>query len=114
VGRSGASKSQPAFYAHTGNLGGDLIAVLHLPYTAWHLSHVIYGAALAPDLDRVRLAGTLAAFLFGTGVAAHALDEWQSRPLRTGLSDRVLLGLGVCGVAAGLAIGVAGAFVISP
>lgn len=107
-------RSQPAFYAHTGNRRSDLLTLLHLPYTAWHLSYIIYGAVLAPELNLVRLVGTLAAFLFGTGIAAHSLDEWHSHPLRTGLSDRILVGTGVCGIVAALAIGVVGTFVISP
>ena len=35
-----------AFYAPCGSWGADLIAVLHPPYTAWHLSYVVIGAAL--------------------------------------------------------------------
>jgi hypothetical protein len=101
------AKTQPAFYTRTGSTAGDLLALLHLPYTAWHLSYVVYGACLAAELDGVRLAGTLAAFFFGTGIAAHALDEWFSRPMGTRLGDRVLLGLGVGGLAAGAALAVA-------
>jgi hypothetical protein len=105
---------RPAFYAHTGTLRGDLVALLHVPYTAWHLSYVVLGAALAPEVDLVRLGGTVAAFFAGTGIAAHALDEWHSRPLRTSLSDGALLGLGLAGMAVSLALGVAGAVVVSP
>ena len=105
---------QPAFYARTGSVRGDLVTLLHPPYTAWHLSYVIYGAAIAPDLDVMRLGGTLAAFLLGTGVAAHALDEWHSRPLRTGFSDRTLLVAGALAIVAASAIAVAGMLVISP
>ena len=60
------------------------------------------------------LAGTLLAFFFGLGIGAHAFDEVHDRPLRTGLSDRALWVLGVGGLAAGGAMGVAGAFIISP
>ena len=105
---------QPAFYGRTGSTRGDLLTLLHPPYTAWHLSYVIYGAALSPELDLVRLAGTLAAFLFGTGIAAHALDEWHSRPLQTEVGDRALLTAGVLAIFAAGAITVAGVFVISP
>ena len=108
-----AEKTQPAFYTRTGSTAGDLLALLHLPYTAWHLSYVVYGACLAAELDLLRLGGTLAAFFFGTGIAAHALDEWFSRPMGTRLGDRVLLGLGVGGLVAGAAIAVAGVFVVS-
>ena len=105
----------PAFYAPpAGSRTRDILALLHPPYTAWHLAYVALGAGLAPDLDWWRLAGTLMAFFLGTGIAAHALDEWRDRPLRTGLSDRALLALGVGGFAAALGVAVAGSFVISP
>lgn len=103
----------PAFYAKPGTRVGDLLAILHPPYTAWHLSYVAMGAALAPTLDWQRLVGTLVAFFFGTGVAAHALDELKGRPLRTSLSDRVLWGLGATGLAAALVVAAVGASVIS-
>lgn len=102
-----------AFYARRGSPVSDLVTILHLPYTAWHLSYVVIGAALAPDLDWVRLAGTVAAFFFGLGVAAHALDEVQDRPLATSLPDGTLWVLGIGGMAGAAAVAVAGAFVIS-
>jgi hypothetical protein len=108
-----AGKTQPAFYTRTGSMAGDLLALLHPPYTAWHLSYVVFGACLAAELDLVRLGGTLAAFFFGTGIAAHALDEWFSRPMGTRLGGRVLLELGVGGLAASAAIAVGGVFVVS-
>ena len=101
---------QPAFYGHTGTRAGDLVTILHPPYTIWHLSYVAIGAALAPQIDGVRLAGTLAAFVFGLGVGAHALDEVHDRPLGTALSTRSLWALGV----GGLVVAAAGAVVISP
>ncbi|MEX2653180.1 MAG: hypothetical protein WD473_12165 [Acidimicrobiia bacterium] len=103
-----------AFYARSGSTRGDLITLLHPPYTAWHLSYVAIGAGLAPHLDWRILAGTLLAFFFGLGVGAHALDEVHDRPLRTGLGDGTLWALGVGGVLAGGLLGVLGAFVISP
>lgn len=108
------TQSQPAFYARTGTLPGDLLALLHPPYTAWHLSYVIYGAALAPEFHWLRLFGTLAAFFFGTGVTAHALDEWHDRPLHTHLSDRALLALGAGGIAAASLVAILGAVLLSP
>lgn len=105
--------ARPAFYARTGDLRGDLVALLHPPYTAWHLSYVVYGAALAPRLDWVALAGTLLAFFFGTGIAAHALDEWHGRPLATRLSGGTLLSLAAFGIAASGAIAFAGASMLS-
>ena len=105
---------RPAFYARTGTRLGDLLTLLHLPYTMWHLSYVAIGAAMAPRIDGLRLAGTLLAFAFGLGVGAHALDELHDRPLSTGLSPRTLriLGWGGLGVAGVLAI--AASLVISP
>jgi len=104
---------QPAFYARPGTFSGDLIALLHPPYTAWHLAYVAIGASVAPTLDWTRLAGTLAAFFLGTGIAAHALDERHDRPLGTSLSNRMLLGLGLGGMAGAGILAVLGSFVIS-
>ena len=106
--------SQPAFYARTGGLWGDLVTLAHLPYTVWHLSYVAIGAALAPQLDGTRLAGTILAFAFALGVGAHALDELHDRPLSTGLSDTTLRILGWGGLGVGAVMAIAASFVISP
>ena len=108
------SDHRPAFYAPTGSVTGDVVSLLHVPYTLWHLSYVPIGAALAPRLNWLVLGGTVSAFAIGLGVGAHSLDEVKGRPLGTRLSDRALwsLGLGAMGVA--LAIAVVGAFVMSP
>ena len=106
--------SRPAFYASAGTRRGDLVTLLHLPYTMWHLSYVVIGAALAPRIDALRLAGTILAFAFGLGVGAHALDELHDRPLATRLSPRTLRVLGWGGLGAGGVLAVAGSFVISP
>jgi hypothetical protein len=112
--RARTGGAQPAFYGRTGTTWGDLLTVLHPPYTAWHLSYVVFGATLATELDVLRLAGTLTAFFFGTGVAAHALDEWHSHPLGTRFGSATLLALSAGGITASMAVAVAGAFVISP
>ncbi len=106
--------SRAAFYARTGSGLGDLITLLHLPYTMWHLSYVAIGAAMAPRIDALRLAGTLLAFAFGLGIGAHALDELHDRPLSTGLSPGTLRILGWGGLGAGAALAVAASLVISP
>jgi len=106
--------NQPAYYARTGSPGRDLLALLHPPYTLWHLSYVAMGAAIAPRLDWAHFGGTLLAFLFGMGIGAHALDELHDRPLGTTLSRGTLLALGVGGISAGAVLAVAGALVISP
>lgn len=102
-----------AYYARSGSVGRDLAALLHPPYTLWHLSYVALGAGLATDVDWTRLAGTLAAFLLGLGIAAHALDEVHTRPLGTGLSDRLLWSLGIGGLVAAGGVAVIGAYRIS-
>ena len=81
---------RPAFYARSGGRLGDAWTLLHPPYTLWNVSYVVWGAALAPDIHWGLFAATLAAFLLGTGVASHALDELNGRPLGTGFSDRQL------------------------
>ncbi|TAJ20581.1 MAG: hypothetical protein EPO65_03415 [Dehalococcoidia bacterium] len=105
---------QPAFYTHTGDLPGDLLALLHLPYTAWHLAYIVFGAALAPALNWSTLLGTLLAFFFGTGIAAHAFDEWNGRPLGTHMSDQALMTFAGIGIAGSGAVALTGAVVLSP
>jgi hypothetical protein len=105
---------RPAFYALRSGGWRDLITLLHPPYTAWHLSYVALGAAAAPTLHADRLGAALGAFLLAVGVSAHAFDELNGRPLKTALSRRALIGLGVAGLIGALAIGVAGVFIVSP
>jgi len=95
-----AAPERPAFYALGAGRGADLLALLHPPYTAWHLSYFALGAAVAPHLYVNRLAWGLAAFALAVGVAAHALDELHDRPLGTSLSDRALVALAVGATAA--------------
>ncbi|HEV3071769.1 MAG TPA: hypothetical protein VGY76_10145 [Solirubrobacteraceae bacterium] len=104
----------PAFYALAGGGWRDLLTLLHPPYTAWHLSYFALGAAVAPTVYVDRLLWGLAAFALAVGVAAHALDELHDRPLRTGLSDRTLIGLATTSLLGALAIGVAGIITVSP
>ncbi len=108
-----ASTERPAFYALGRGRPGDLLALLHPPYTAWHLSYFAIGAAIAPHLYVNRLLWGLAAFGLAVGVAAHALDELHDRPLRTRLSDRTLIALAVASLLGALAIGVAGILTVS-
>jgi hypothetical protein len=104
---------RPAFYALRPGGWRDLVTVLHPPYTAWHLSYVALGAAAAPTVHAGRLAAALGAFFLAVGVSAHALDELNGRPLRTGLSRRSLIGLAVVGLAGAVGLGVAGCFMVS-
>jgi hypothetical protein len=105
--------SRPAFYALRPGGWRDFVTVLHPPYTLWNLSNVAIGAAAAPQIYAVRLFAALAAFFLAVGVSAHALDELQGRPLGTELSDRMLIGLAVAGLAGALAIGIVGCFIVS-
>ena len=108
------SDRRPAFYAPTGSVVGDVVSLLHVPYTLWHLSFVPIGAALAAAVDWLVLGGTLLAFGFGLGIGAHSLDEVRGRPLGTGLTDRALWVMGLGAMAVALAIAAVGAVVVSP
>ena len=109
-----ATPERPAFYARGRGLSGDLLALAHPPYTAWHLSYVAIGAAAAPHLHVDRLLWALGAFALAVGVAAHALDELHDRPLRTAISDRALVAMALASLLAALAIGVAGVLTVTP
>ena len=103
----------PAYYAtQTRGWRRDLRALLHPPYTLWHLSYVLIGAGLAPALDMKRLAATLLAFFFAVGVSAHALDELRGRPLQTTIPSRLLWTASVAGLGLAVALGVAGVVVV--
>jgi hypothetical protein len=104
---------RPAFYALGGGRVGELLTLLHPPYTAWHLSYFAIGAALAPRLHVDRLLWGMAAFALAVGVAAHAFDELHDRPLRTSFADRTLLGFGVAALLGAVGIGVAGILTVS-
>lgn len=106
---------RPAFYAaRPGGGWRDWWTLLHPPYTAWHLSYVVVGATLAPKVDAVRLGGTLLAFFLAVGIAAHALDELQGRPLRTAIASPVLVGATALSLAGAVAIGVVGVVQVGP
>lgn len=108
-----AEPERPAFYALGAGRWRDALTLLHPPYTAWHLSYFALGAAIAPHFYLDRLLWGLLAFLLAVGVSAHALDELHGRPLKTGLSDRALVGLAVGGLAGAIAIGLAGILTVS-
>ena len=103
----------PAYYTAVGRgWRRDVWALLHPPYTAWHLSYVVIGASLAPRLSVFRLVATLAAFFLAVGVAAHAFDELNGRPLRTAVPSWLLKTAGAVGLAGAVAIGLAGVPII--
>ena len=109
-----AEARRPAFYALAAGGWRDYVTLLHPPYTAWHLSYVVIGSALAADLRLARLLPTLAAFFLAVGIGAHALDELNGRPLRTAIPGGVLVGLAAASIAAAVALGIVGAVVATP
>ena len=90
------------------------MTLLHVPYTAWHLSYVAIGAALAPEFAGRRLLAALAAFFLALGIGAHALDELNGRPLRTRISTGVLVALAAVSIGGAVAIGIAAAVAWTP
>ncbi len=105
------SGPRPAYYAARTDAGGwrDWWTLLHPPYTAWHLAYVVIGACLAPIVNGTRLVATLLAFFCAVGLAAHALDELQGRPLRTRIPARSLVAVAAVGLAGAVGLGVVGA-----
>jgi hypothetical protein len=103
----------PAYYTAVGRgWRRDVWAVLHPPYTAWHLAYVVIGASLAPRLSVFRLLATLVAFFLAVGIAAHSLDELNGRPLRTVIPSWVLKASAVVGLAGAVGLGLAGVPII--
>src|SRR4051794_19000439 len=105
-----ATSTSPAFYARRGGRAADWWRRPHPPYTLWHLSYVVLGAALAESLDWTALAASVLAFFLAVGIAAHALDELTGRPLGTRISDGVLRLVAATATAGACALGVAGTF----
>jgi hypothetical protein len=100
----------PAYYARRGGPLADCWTLLHPPYTLWHLSYAVLGAALAPHLSWTPLALTVLAFLLAVGLAAHALDERAGHPLGTGFGDGALVAVAVVALLVALGLGTYGAF----
>ena len=107
-GTGSLAAGRPAYYAARPGRWRDWWTLLHPPYTAWHLSYVVIGAALAPHVTLAPLIATLIAFFLAVGLAAHALDEFNGRPLRTQIPGPVLLTVAVLGLAGALGLGAAG------
>jgi hypothetical protein len=105
----GTPELRPAWYALRRGGARDWVTLLHLPYTAWHLSYVAVGAALAATFHGDRLVAALAAFFLALGVAAHALDELNGRPLRTEIPNAALVAAAIVGLGGAVAIGIAAA-----
>jgi hypothetical protein len=88
--------------------------LVHPPYTAWHLSYVLLGAALAPAPDPRIVLGALLAFGLGVGIGAHAFDELRGRPLGTRIPTPVLAALGATALALAAGLGIAASTIIGP
>jgi len=108
-----ADAPRPAFYALAAGGWRDYVTLLHPPYTAWNLSYVAIGAALAPALHAGRTIPTLVAFFLAVGIAAHALDELHGRPLGTKIPSRTLVALTVLSLGGAVAIGIYGAITVN-
>jgi len=104
----------PAFYALAGGGWRDYWTLLHPPYTLWHLSYVLLGAALAPMPDPKIVAGALVSFFLAVGIASHAFDELQGRPLGTRIPSSVLLALGSLALIGAVALGIVAASMLGP
>jgi hypothetical protein len=103
-----AAGARPAYYAAGPGRWRDWWTLLHPPYTAWHLSYVVIGAALAPRVSLTALLATLIAFFLAVGLAAHALDELNGRPLQTRIPGPALVAVTAAGLAGAVALGAAG------
>ncbi|MBV9793061.1 MAG: hypothetical protein JO016_03905 [Actinobacteria bacterium] len=105
---AGDAAGRPAYYAARPGRWRDWWTLLHPPYTAWHLSYVVIGAALAPRVSLGHLLYAVAAFFLAVGVAAHALDELHGRPLRTSIPGWALIAATVVSLAGAVGLGVYG------
>lgn len=99
---------RPSFYAAGQGGWRDWWTLLHPPYTAWHLTYVVFGACLATQVNVSYLVATLLAFFLAVGIGAHALDELHGRPLDTRIPSPVLVTLSILSLTGALALGVAG------
>jgi hypothetical protein len=101
---------RPAYYARRGGALADGWTLLHPPYTLWHLSYGVLGAALVPRISWTPLVLTVLGFFLAVGVAAHALDERVGHPLGTAFGDRGLALAAADALLVAAALGVYGAF----
>ncbi|HXW79644.1 MAG TPA: hypothetical protein VEJ84_09095 [Acidimicrobiales bacterium] len=99
---------KPAWYAASPGAWRDWVTVLHPPYTAWHLSYVLIGAAMAPHLHLQRLGATLIAFGLAVGIGAHGLDELRGRPLNTAIPSAVLASVSAAAICGAIVMGAIG------
>ena len=98
---------KPSFYALERGGWRDYVTLLHVPYTAWHLSYVVVGGCLAASVSWNRMGLTVLAFFLAMGIGAHALDELADRPLGTAIPSSALVAVALVSIAAACAIGIA-------
>lgn len=79
--------------------------LLHWPFTIWHLSYVVIGAGLHPEVDAPLLVWTVLAFFLGMGVAAHCADLLHGDPLALSLPRWQLASVGGTALVGAVAIG---------
>jgi len=107
----------PAFYAQPSFLTRprwrEWWTVLHPPYTMLHLALVTVGACLTGPVNTVHWIATLLAFFLAVGIAAHALDELNGRPLSTTIPARQLIAAAIVGLGGAVALGIAGLFLVN-
>jgi len=78
------------------------------------MSLVVLGATIAPVIHVDRLLGTLLAFFLAVGIAAHALDELNGRPMGTKIPSPVLILLAVVSLLGAIALGIVAGVLESP
>src|ERR1700683_4498076 len=100
----GPAEPRPTWYAPSPGTGRDWVTILHLPYTAWHLSYVLIGAGLAARVDGARLISTLLACALAVRRAPHALDELRGRPLGTTSASPVLVAVAAAALGGAVAL----------
>jgi hypothetical protein len=100
---------RPAWYALRAGGWRDWVTILHPPYTLWHLSYVAVGAGIAPQFHLGRLLWAIVAFFLAMGIAAHALDELNGRPLRTRISSTALAVTAFVALGGAIGVGIAAA-----
>ena len=112
---AGVPPQGPAYYASGAHTRWrDVRAVLHPPYTAWHLSYVVIGSLIGTTVNWSTLGAAVLAFFLAVGVAAHCLDELRGRPLGTALSARLLKSASVISLGGAVAIGIVGMYRVGP
>ena len=112
---TGVGSHGPAYYASGDHTGWrDVRAILHPPYTAWHLSYVVIGSLIGPRVNWATLGATVLAFFLAVGVAAHCLDELRGRPLGTQLPAGSLVAAAIISLAGAVAIGIVGLYRLGP